>query len=203
VTSNSFAVTWDYRCPFARNGHEHLVAALEGGASWEVRFVPFSLNQAHVAEGETPVWDDPEKAPALLAMEVGISVRDQLPEAFHKVHLALFRARHEQDRDIREADVLREILTEQGVDADAVLDHVASGAPRKVFREEHEEAVREHGVFGVPTFVVEGEAEAVFVRVMHRPKGDVAEAQRTIERILDWGEGWRDLNEFKRTRIPR
>ena len=32
----SFAVTWDYRCPFARNAHEHLAAALAGGADWEV-----------------------------------------------------------------------------------------------------------------------------------------------------------------------
>ena len=32
----SFDVNWDYRCPFARNAHEHLVAALAGGADWEV-----------------------------------------------------------------------------------------------------------------------------------------------------------------------
>jgi len=42
----SFAVTWDYLCPFARNAHEHLVAGLEGGAPWDVTFSPFSLIQA-------------------------------------------------------------------------------------------------------------------------------------------------------------
>ena len=54
----SFAVTWDYRCPFARNAHEHLAAALAGGADWDVTFLPFSLSQAHVPEGGAPVWDD-------------------------------------------------------------------------------------------------------------------------------------------------
>ena len=36
----SFAVTWDYRCPFARNVHEHLVNGQAGGADWDLRYVP-------------------------------------------------------------------------------------------------------------------------------------------------------------------
>ena len=43
--STSFAVTWDYRCPFARNAAEHVLTALEAGADWDVTWVPFSLNQ--------------------------------------------------------------------------------------------------------------------------------------------------------------
>ena len=64
----SFAVTWDYRCPFARNAHEHLAAALAAGADWDVTFLPFSLSQAHVPEGGAPVWDDPDKAKDLLSV---------------------------------------------------------------------------------------------------------------------------------------
>ena len=62
-----FAVTWDYRCPFARNAHEHVVAGLRAGAGWNVRFVPFSLGQVHVAEGDPDVWDRPEVDRGLLA----------------------------------------------------------------------------------------------------------------------------------------
>jgi len=29
-----FGVNWDYRCPFARNLHEHLVLALSDGAAF-------------------------------------------------------------------------------------------------------------------------------------------------------------------------
>ena len=52
MSTTSFAVTYDYRCPFARNVHEHLVEAMRGGAEWDVEFLPFSLTQAHIEEGE-------------------------------------------------------------------------------------------------------------------------------------------------------
>ncbi len=46
----------------------------------------------------------------------------------------------------------------------------------------------------MPTFV-EGD-EAVFIRFMER--GDVADLDRALD-LLQWS----DLNEFKRTRVPR
>jgi hypothetical protein len=195
-----FAVTWDYRCPFARNGHEHVVAGLQGGADWDVRFVPFSLNQVHVEEGQPDVWDDPGSAPALLAMQAGIAVRDAFPDAFLAVHLDLFRARHDDAKDIREEGVVRSVLARH-LDADAVFDEIASGRPLATFRREHDEVVESHDVFGVPTFIA-GD-QAVFVRVMHRPGEDRESGRRTIERVVDLLSGWTDLNEFKRTRIPR
>ena len=36
MPTHTFAVTWDYRCPFARNAHEHVVTGLQGGADWDV-----------------------------------------------------------------------------------------------------------------------------------------------------------------------
>jgi len=199
--ATDFAVTWDYRCPFARNAHEHLLAGLDAGADWSVQFVPFSLNQVHVEEGQPDVWDDPEKQSSLLAMQIGIAVRDNWPEAFPRAHLALFAARHDQARDIRELDVLQDVLKANGLDPDAVLAEVDSGRTLATFKAEHEQAVQGHKVFGVPTFVA-GD-QAVFVRVMHRPGEDREGARRTIERVLDLLSGWVDLNEFKRTTIPR
>ena len=196
-----FSVNWDYRCPFARNGHEHVVAGLDGGADWNVTFVSFSLNQAHVEEGQPDVWDDPERAPALLAMQVGIAVRDSMPEHFRRVHFALFAARHDQGLDIREEKVLRQVLRDQGVDADAVFAEVGTGTPLETFRKEHEGSVADHRAFGVPTFVAND--QAVFIRLMHRPNGDTAVATRTIERVVDLVAGWPDLNEFKHTSIAR
>ena len=50
------SVTFDYRCPFARNANEAVVAALRSDALADVewRFVPFSLDQSHLEEGEVP-----------------------------------------------------------------------------------------------------------------------------------------------------
>jgi hypothetical protein len=199
--TRSFSVTWDYRCPFARNAHEHLVAALDAGADWDVTFVPFSLNQMHNEEGEPPVWDDPTKHDTLLATEVAIVVRDRFPEQFRPFHVAMFRARHDEGRDIREAGVLRGVLEENGLDADAVMGEVTDGWPREQYRKEHLAAEEQHRVWGVPTFIAED--RAVFVRLMSRPKGDGELARTTVERTLDILTGFDDLNEFKHTSIPR
>jgi hypothetical protein len=201
VTISSFTITWDYRCPFARNAHEHLVAALKAGAPWEVRFAPFCLDQAHVPEGEPPVWDNPERYPSLLAGQVGIVVRDRQPERFLDAHVALFAARHDQARDIRERSVIGEILTEQGVDAGAVFEAIDDGWPLESYRKEHEAAVNDHQVFGVPTFIAKD--RAVFVRLLNRPEGNSSLATTSIQRALDLLDTWPELNEFKYTSLPR
>ena len=92
--TTSFAVSWDYRCPFARIGHQHVLAGLRDGADWDVHFLPFSLGQMHVEEGRPDVWDDPTKETGLLALQVGTVVRDQFPDHFDGVHQGLFDARH-------------------------------------------------------------------------------------------------------------
>ncbi len=196
-----FAVTWDYRCPFARNGHEHVLAGLDAGAPWDVTYVPFFLNQVHVPEGGTPAWDDPAAQPDLLALAAGVVARDRLPEQFPAVHRALFAARHDQGGDLRDRSVVARALREAGVDADAVLAEVDSGWPAKVVRDEHEHAVAELGIFGVPTFVI-GE-RAVFVRLMDRPGGDGELGRDRVDRVLDLLEDHPELNEFKYTRVTR
>jgi hypothetical protein len=197
----SFAVTWDYRCPFARNAHEHVVAGLRDGADWDVRFQAFSLGQAHVAEGELDIWDRPHDDTGLLALQAGVVVRDRYPELFLDAHIELFGARHDRGQKLKEVDVVREALERAGVDAGAVLDELATGEPLQVVRREHEEAVTGHEVWGVPTFIL-GD-NAVFVRLMDRPLGDAALARRSVDRILDLLGGWPELNEFKHTSLKR
>jgi predicted DsbA family dithiol-disulfide isomerase len=194
-------VTWDYRCPFARNAHEHVVAALEAGADWDVRFVPFSLNQMHVEEGQPSAFDEPDRYPGLLAVEAGVVVRDLEPDKFLAAHVALFAARHDRDLDLRDRDVLARVLTESGVDGGSVLEAIDDGWPRAAFRKEHEAAEADHKVWGVPTFILDD--RAVFVRLMTRPEGDAVLARRTIERVLDLIKESPELNEFKYTSIAR
>jgi hypothetical protein len=194
-----FAVTWDYRCPFARNGHEHILDGLESGAPWEVTFVPFFLNQSHVPEGGTPAWDDPAQQADLLALAAGVVVRDRFNEHFLAVHRSLFSARHDEGGDLRDPAVVRDALTRAGADADAVLSEVDSGWPAKVVRDEHDRVVSQLDVFGVPTFIAAD--SAVFVRLMTRPGGDGQLARDTIDGVLDLIHKRPDLNEFKHTRL--
>lgn len=201
ASTTAFAVTWDYRCPYAFNAHTHLIAALQDGAPWDVTFAPFSLNQVHVAEDGTPVWDDPSHSPGIIAMEAGLSVRDHQPEKFLAVHEALYRARHLEARDVRQPEVVRAVVAEAGADADAVFADIEGGGPLATFRKEHEASVAQHSVFGVPTFIV-GD-RAVFVRLMTRFDGDPVASRATIERVLTLIETQPELNELKHTSIPR
>jgi hypothetical protein len=194
--ARQFAVTWDYRCPFARNAHEALVAGLREGRDWDVRFWPFSLDQVHVEEGET-IWErglDEKGMGGVRALLWGIAVRDTVAEHFLDFHVAAFRARHDEGKKIAEEAVLRDVAAGVGLDPDAVAEEVASGRPLKALEAEHTEAVDNYAVFGVPT-IVEGD-EAVFVRLMERGNVD------DFAHALDLVPGNR-LNEFKRTKIPR
>ncbi|HYF46970.1 MAG TPA: DsbA family protein [Acidimicrobiales bacterium] len=197
--TTSFAVSWDYRCPFARIGHQHVIAGLRDGADWDVHFLPFSLNQMHVEEGQPDVWDNPGQSGSLLALMAGTVVRDRFPDRFHDAHLALFDARHVDALDLREWDTVATVLEAQGVAAAEVLEVIDSGEALATVRKEHEAAVDADDVWGVPTFVT-GD-RAVFVRLMESPKDD-ADGRRTVDRILDL-LAWSDLNEFKATSIPR
>ncbi len=201
TTTTPFAVTWDYRCPFARNAHEHILDALDAGGDWDIAFVPFFLNQSHVPEGGTPAWVDPKHTPDLLSLEAGIVVRDRFPEHFAAVHRSLFAARHDEGGDLRERGVVRKALERVGAPVDAILAEVDDGWPRSVARTEHEDVVASHHVFGVPTFIV-GD-DAVFVRLMTRPDGDGTLARDTIDRVLALLVDHPELNEFKHTRIAR
>jgi hypothetical protein len=196
-----FSVTWDYRCPFARNAHEHVVAGLRGGAAWDVTFVPFSLGQVHVAEGEPAIWSHWQDDTGLLALQAGVVVRDKFADRFLDVHDALFALRHDQGGHLRDEAAVARVLEDQGVDAATVLAEIATGHPISVVQEAHEAAARDHHVWGVPTFI-RGD-QAVFARLMDRPQGDAAHAIRSIERVLDLLDGFPELNEFKHTSIPR
>ena len=196
-----FGINWDYRCPFARNMHEHLVTALQDGAGYEVEFIPFSLSQVHVEEGEPAVWADPTRHHELLAVMAGVVTRKLFPDRFYPTHLSLFSARHDQALDISDRETVAGVLDANGVPSSKVFAEIKSGWPLATFQEAHTRSVEEFHAFGVPTFFI-GE-QAAFVRVMTRPKGDAAAARRTIDRILETLTAYPELNEIKQTRIPR
>ena len=187
-----YDITFDYLCPFARNANEAVIEGLRQGRDWDVTFRPFSLAQVHVEDGDD-VFGDPT-APGVLALQWAVAVRDDDPDAFADAHVALFAARHDHGQDIKDEAVIRSTLADVGVDVEEIADIVASGTPAKTLAAEHTEAVDRWEVFGVPTFITDG--TATFIRFMSR--GDVDDLDRALE-LLDWQE----MNEFKRTTVPR
>ena len=145
----SFDLSYDYRCPFAKNIHLHVLAALRAGAEFDVTFIPWTMSQGYVAEGNPDSWDDP---------------------AFDADHLSLY------------------------VSAD-----VASRRPHEVMAQSFAQFDK-YEAFGVPTFVVDG--DATFVRYMTTPSNDPQASVKIIESILSLIAKDPDLNEFKHTRVP-
>jgi len=194
--TRSFAISFDYLCPFARNANEAVVAALRGEHDYDVRFMPFSLDQSHTPEGEPPAWERTagERGSGVLALQWGLAVRDSFPDRFLDWHVAAFAARHDRSLQLRDEAVLRDVASGAGLDPDEIAGLVATGESLRTLAREHTEAVERWEMFGVPTFV-SGD-EAVFVRFMER--GRIDDLERTLD-LLDWVR----LNEFKRTRIPR
>jgi hypothetical protein len=206
MPTRTFAVTFDYRCPFARNAHEHLLAGVAGGADWDVTYIPLSLAQMHVEEGGTPVWEAPDSDTGLWALRAGVAVRDRLPERFAEVHRALFALRHDHAQQLDGPSVTAALAGILGQDTtDEIVEIVENGDALATVQKEHDAVVAGPGAWGVPTFITNDD-RAVFVRIMDRNPGQTPEEQAhgraTIERILDLLE-WTDLNEFKATRIPK
>ena len=192
----SFEITYDYLCPFARIANEAVVEAIDGGADYDVTFAPFSLSQNHLEDTDVPMWerDIADAGRGVLAHYWALVVRDEFPVQFNAFHVALFNAKHDDLRDIDDPTVLAAVAEGVGLDPAAIRESVASGVPAKTLASEHTRLVNDHAVFGVPTFIAND--EAVFVRFMDRHKLD--DLDKVVSMI-----GWTNVNEFKRTTVPR
>ena len=61
--------------------------------------------------------------------------------------------RHDEGRHLRDPEEIRRVLTDNGVDAEAVFGEIATGGPLATIRDEHTTAAQDNEMWGVPTFV--------------------------------------------------
>jgi protein-disulfide isomerase len=196
----SFDLSYDYRCPFAKNIHLHMVKALQAGADFDVNFIPWTMSQGHKAAGAPDVWDDPTRDEEHLALCVSISVRDNQPDKFLAAHDALYRARHERAIRLVSWEEIEGVLSPLGVDIEAVKEDVATRRPHQVLGESFQKMAKVEA-FGVPTFVVNG--DATFVRYMDAPTDDAQESINVISTLVGLMENNFAINEFKHTKVSR
>jgi hypothetical protein len=194
-----FDLSFDYRCPFAKNIHLHVITALRAGADFDVNFAPWSLSQGSRSSGPD-VWNDAAYDADLLALAAAISVRDEQSEYFLEAHEALFRARHDLAIRLVTLDEISNVLAPIGIDMAKVAADVASRRPHDVIAASHKEFDR-FEAFGVPTFVVND--DATFVRYMSEPSEDSSASVELITTLLTMMSTRADLNEFKHTQLPR
>ena len=195
----SFHLSYDYRCPFAKNLHLHVVEALRAGADFDITFVPWTMGQGYRAEGAPDVWADPRQDSANLALAVSASIRDRQPDRFLDAHEALFRARHERAIRLNTIEQITEVLAPLGVDMDDVIADLETRRPFDVLGESFA-YMAQFEAFGVPTFVVNN--DATFVRYMKPPTGDGAASTAIISSLVTMMAEQIDVNEFKHTKVP-
>ncbi len=93
----------------------------------------------------------PEPFPqnGLLAARVAMALPDDGTRA--QFSRAVYRAEFAEGRVISEPQVIAALLTEQGLDAEAVLAQAAEPSNKQALREQTEAAQR-HGIFGAPSW---------------------------------------------------
>ena len=195
----TFGITYDYLCPFGRNGNEYVVAGLRAGADWDVTFMPFSLSQAKAAESGEVRWDPPAalRRSGVLALAVAELVRMEHADRALDVHTELFALRHERTGDLRDPGDVAGALERCGVPS-ALVDRADEGV--EPLRIAHE-AMVDREVWGVPTFL--GSHRAVFVRLLERASDDPAASIALVERLVRMVEDESTLHEFKQVDLPR
>jgi 2-hydroxychromene-2-carboxylate isomerase len=196
----SFELSYDYRCPFAKNMHLHVLTALDAGADFSVDFVPWTMSQGYKVDGAPDVWDDPAHDADLLALAVSVSVRDLQPDLFLAAHGALFRARHDQAIRLVSLEEIDRVLTPLGVDMDVVREDLTTRRPHEVIGASFRKYEKVEA-FGVPTFVVGN--DATFVRYMQAPTDNAKDSIVLIDSIVNLITAQPELNEFKHTRLPQ
>jgi len=196
---NAFELSYDYRCPFAKNIHLHMVSALKAGGTFDVTFVPWTMSQGYKADGSPDVWDDEKYNAELLALAVSTSIRDQQTEYFLDAHEAMFRGRHEKGIRLVTIEEIEGLLAPLGVDMDKVRSDIASRRPHQVIGESFKRFAKVEA-FGVPTFVIGN--DATFVRYMNAPTNDAHASIAVIDSLVSMMANRPELNEFKHTRAP-
>jgi 2-hydroxychromene-2-carboxylate isomerase len=111
--------------------------------------MPLNLKPKHYPQVITdPNWNKPPGWMVIAAQEAGL-------DAFRLSH-ALLRALWAEERDIADAAVRRQIGDENGFDGLALVAAETSAPVQALYRKYSEEA-EALGVFGAPTFIIEGE----------------------------------------------
>ena len=114
---------------------------------------------------------------SLPALEAAKCAELQGPEAFERMHLALFRAFFCEGVNIGRAEEVIEVARRAGLDMNRFLKDYQEGSRRQPVLEEHVEAVRQYRVQAIPT-VVMGEAPPIVGAVPFQ------EYERLLTRLL-------------------
>ncbi|KOF52117.1 MULTISPECIES: 2-hydroxychromene-2-carboxylate isomerase [unclassified Achromobacter] len=111
---------------------------------------------ARLAEKYGVVYRRPRLFPRMSVLPARIAILGQDESWGRDFCLAVFRANFQHDREIQSEDVVRELLLDLSLDADGLIARAKSEGVKETLRRQVDRA-RNLGIFGAPTFFVDGE----------------------------------------------
>ncbi|WP_419341584.1 2-hydroxychromene-2-carboxylate isomerase [Achromobacter sp. PD1] len=111
---------------------------------------------ARLAEKYGLVYNRPRLFPRMSVLPARIALLGQDEPWGRDFCVAVFRANFQHDLDIQSEDVVHGLLTDLGLDAAALIARGKSEAAKEALRRQVDRA-RNLGLFGAPTFFVDGE----------------------------------------------
>lgn len=195
-----FELFYDYRCPFVYRASLLLQNVQDSGErTLDIRWRYFSLAQVNSKDDGWTVWDAPESehVKGRLAFSAAEAARRQ--DRFEDFHLPLLQARHRDGLDIDDIAVVERVAVEAGLDLDRFRKDVADPESVYAIARDHQPAVKEHGIFGTPTFLFPSGA-AAYVRLSEAPEG--ADAVRIFDKIVSVAGDEPRILEIKRPNKP-
>jgi len=174
----------------------------EYGDRLRTEWYSFPLEQINSAQGpEWKLWEQPDeyKSRGLWAFRGGEAARLQGKYLFERFHMALLRARHVEDRDIANPEVLIKVAREAGLDVDRFRQDLANRSLLAKIGEDYTRGVKEHGVWGTPTLVFNGR-QAAYLKLKPAPPPE--ESVKLFEELFDIIYDRPYVIEMKRPRLP-
>lgn len=171
------------------------------GDNLDIDWKPFYLAQANSKEGpEWKAWEQKEDSATLglQAFAAAEAAARQGVGLFEAFQLAMLRARHEDRKDLSDKSVIMEAAESSGLDMARFCDDMKDPTILPETGESHTEAVEEHGVFGVPTFIFPNGTSA-FIKTYVPPEED---AVSMFEDLNDVMGKWKFIGELKRPQPP-
>lgn len=180
MTGRSIDFYFDFGSPYGYLAAEQIEAvAVRAGA--EVVWRPILLGAIFKTTGGAPLTDSPLKGEyalrdfrrsaafygvpyrqpsrfpigTVLAARAILWARTHAAARYKALALAFYRAYFREDRDLSQSEVVADVLRREGLDADAVLAACAEEALKAELKAEVDQAIAQ-GVFGSPTFIVDG-----------------------------------------------
>ena len=179
MSNITLTIYFDFACPFVYNTAVWLdMVQKNSDKKIEILWRHFSLQQNASTEDGFQVCETQnlKSTRSLMAAIAGEAARRQGEDLFQEFLFKLLIERNGPNRvPLNDNEVFKRIAEECGLDIEKFSDDLNDSSIIEIIRKDHEEAVKNHGTFGTPTYIFEN-GQGSFVKMFIPPENEAVEA---------------------------